>query len=86
MDKQVTELDLRRPEFQDPKLKPEHFEFDSTGEVVRKDRFERGMRKIASILHGVNGLSPSGSWNVEQVVEAVQIVIERGANDINLTR
>ena len=68
---EVTELDLRKPEFRDPKLKPEHFEFDSTGEVVRKDRFEKSMRKISSMLHGVNGLSARSSWTCEQVVKAV---------------
>lgn len=47
---EVTEFDLRKEEFKDPKLKPEMFEFDSTGEVVRKDRFEIGMRKIQGIL------------------------------------
>lgn len=83
---EVTELDLRKPEFRDPKLKPEHFEFDSTGKVVRKDRFEKSMRKISSMLHGVNGLSARSSWTCEQVVEAVQIILERGADDINLPR
>lgn len=36
MSKEVTEFDLRRPEFQDPMIKPEHFEFDSEGNIVRK--------------------------------------------------
>lgn len=79
--KEVTELDLRRPEFQDPKLTPEHFEFDADGCVVRKDRFEKSMRKISSMLHGVNGLSARASWTCEQVVEAVRILIERGESE-----
>lgn len=84
MKKQVTERDIRLPQFQDAKL--EDLEFDASGEVVRKDRFERAIRKISSMLHGVNGLSPRDSWTCEQVVEAVQIVLERGADDINLPR
>ena len=75
----VTEQDIRLPQFRDAKL--EDLEFDASGEVVRKDRFEKSMRKISSMLHGVNGLSARGSWTCEQVVEAVQIVLDRGASD-----
>ena len=80
----VTEQDIRLPQFKDAKL--EDLEFDASGEVVRKDRFEKSMRKISSMLHGVNGLSPSRNWTCEQVVEAVRIVIERDDSDQHLTR
>ncbi|WP_180076890.1 hypothetical protein [Acinetobacter sp. YH12251] len=73
---QVTERDIRLPQFKDANL--EDLEFDASGEVVRKDRFEKSMRKISSMLHGVNGLSPRDGWTCEQVVEAVKIVLERG--------
>ena len=74
MDKeQVTERDIRLPEFRDAKL--EDLEFDGSGEVVRKDRFEKSMRKIQGMLHGVNGLSARSSWTCDQVVEAVNITL-----------
>lgn len=69
----VTEQDIRLPQFRDAKL--EDLEFDGSGEVVRKDRFETSMRIISSRLHGVNGLSARSSWTCEQVVEAVKITI-----------
>lgn len=65
----VTEKDIRLPQFRDAKL--EDLEFDGTGEVVRKDRFETSMRKISGMLRGVNGLSARSNWTCEQVVEAV---------------
>lgn len=70
---QVTEQDIRLPQFRDAKV--EDLEFDASGEVVRKDRFEKSMRTISSMLHGVNGLSPSKGWTCEQVVDAVKITI-----------
>lgn len=71
---QVTERDIRLPQFQDAKLKD--LEFDASGEVVRKDRFEKSMRKISSMLHGVNGLSARSNWTCEQVVEALNIKLK----------
>lgn len=68
---QVTERDIRQPQFKDAKL--EDLEFDASGEVVRKDRFEKSMRKISGMLHGVNGLSARSGWTCEQVVEALNI-------------
>lgn len=65
----VTEQDIRLPQFRDAKL--EDLEFDGSGEVVRKDRFEKSMRKIQGILHGINGLSSGGTWTCDQVVGAV---------------
>lgn len=78
MSNQVTELDLRMPEFRDPKLKLEDLEFDADGQVVRKDRFERAMRQISGILHGVNGLSARTSWTCDQVVMAVRQLRDQG--------
>lgn len=74
MKKQVTERDIRLPQFKDAELND--LEFDSSGEVVRKDRFEKSMRKIQGMLHGVNGLSARSGWTCEQVVEAVKIAIK----------
>jgi hypothetical protein len=76
--RQVTERDIRLPQFRDAQL--DDLEFDGTGEVARKDRFQTSMCKIQGMLHGVNGLSPRTSWTCEQVVEALSIklrLIER---------
>lgn len=71
MDKQeVTEQDIRLPQFRDAKL--EDLEFDGSGEVVRKDRFQTSMRKLYGKLSGINGLSSRRSWTCEQVVGAVE--------------
>lgn len=70
---EVTEQDIRLPQFRDAKI--EDLEFDGSGEVVRKDRFESSMRIISSRLNGINGLSPRTGWTCEQVVEAVKITI-----------
>ena len=78
MSNQVTELDLRMPEFRDPALKLEDLEFDADGQVVCKDRFERAIRQISGILHGVNGLSASTGWTCDQVVEAVRQLRDQG--------
>lgn len=77
MKKQVTELDLRMPEFRDPSLNLEDLEFDADGQVVRKDRFERAIRQISGMLHGVNGLSARSGWTCDQVIEAVNIELKR---------
>lgn len=49
--KQVTESDLRLPEYRDAKI--EDLEFRDDGKVVRKDRWEQGIRSIAATL-GLN--------------------------------
>lgn len=73
MNEQVTEQDIRMPQFRDAKI--EDLEFDGSGEVVRKDRFEKSMCKIQGMLHGVNNLSARSGWTCEQVVEAVDEIL-----------
>ncbi|WP_201025122.1 hypothetical protein [Pseudomonas aeruginosa] len=46
--REVTELDFRRPEFRDAKV--EDYEFRQDGALVRKDRWERGVRAIVAAL------------------------------------
>lgn len=48
--REVTEFDLRAPEFQRHDVKPEDYEFRDDGKVVRKDRWETTVRNIVSIL------------------------------------
>ena len=66
----VTEADIRLPQFRDSKI--EDLEFDGSGEVVRKDRFETSMRRLQGRLSGINGLSPRERWTCPQVVGAVE--------------
>lgn len=73
---EVTEFDLRRPEFQDPKLTPDMFEFDATGDVVRKDRFERGIRRIRSLLIQADHMKDE-QWVTEDVVAVVEKILEQ---------
>lgn len=61
----VTEEDIRLPEFRHAKL--EDLEFRADGKIVRKDRWETGIRRIANRVE-----MPSGNWEIEEVVNAVQ--------------
>ncbi len=70
--REVTEFDLRRPEFQDHRLTPDKFEFDATGDLVRKDRFERGIRRIHGLLINEGIFSARDQWVSEDVVAAVK--------------
>lgn len=67
MDKrQVTERDLRRPEFMD--CEPEDLEWRADGTLARRDRWEQGIRQIAGIV----GLNPRTGFEVEDVVQRVR--------------
>lgn len=46
--RQVTERDLRMPEFRD--AKPEDLEFREDGKLVRKDRWEVALRNVVSAI------------------------------------
>jgi hypothetical protein len=63
MTKKVTERDFRMPEFRD--ANPEDYEFRGDGKIVRKDRWETGIRRIASIFNNYN-------FEVEEIVETVR--------------
>jgi len=63
----VTEIDFRREEFRD--AKPEDYEFrESDGKLVRKDRWERGINSIASII-GIR------DFEISDVTEAVSKMV-----------
>lgn len=74
MKKQVTERDIRLPQFKDAEL--DDLEFDSSGDVVRKDRFETSMRKIQGILRGEWLVGSKCGWTCEQVVDAVKQITQ----------
>lgn len=76
--RQVTEFDLRAEEFKHPDTKPEDYEFRADGKIVRKDRWERGIRAIVSAL----GLTRS-EWEIEDVVRRVEVLIDNQPRDPN---
>lgn len=65
---QVTERDIRMPEFKDAKL--EDLEFRDDGKVVRKDRWETGIRSIRSILGDYRR-----EFEISDVVNAVRALV-----------
>lgn len=70
MTRMVTERDLRQPEFRDAKL--EDLEFRADGAIVRKYRWETGIRRIVSIL----GMSRS-DFEIDDVVSKVRALVEQ---------
>jgi hypothetical protein len=70
--REVTERDFRMPEFAHAKL--EDYEFRDDGKVVRKDRWEQGVRKIHFALIEDGRVD----FEIDEVVEAVRaLVVER---------
>ncbi|OTG87906.1 hypothetical protein [Acinetobacter sp. ANC 3813] len=74
--KEVTEFDLRHPDYKDPDLKPEHFEFDGEGKIARKDRFERGMRRVHGMLIDLGLSSSRDAWTVKEELQKLKKYIE----------
>jgi len=75
MTRQVTENDFRKDEFKDANV--EDYEIRDDGAVVRKDRWEQGIRKIASIL-SINYADINftrGEFEIGDVVLAVDKVV-----------
>lgn len=66
----VREQDLRHPDF--ARGEPDDYEFREDGKIVRKDRWEMGIRRIAGAL----GMSRQ-SWEISEVVEAVEALAEK---------
>lgn len=69
--REVTELDFRMPQYRD--AKPEDYEFDSDGELARKDRFHVGMSDIAHAL-SLAGFG-DGNWCRKYVIKDVVIAV-----------
>jgi hypothetical protein len=66
----VTERDLRMPEFRDAKL--EDLEFRADGKIVRKDRWERGIVRIAHMV----GFNSRDGFEIDEVVEKVRVLVK----------
>jgi hypothetical protein len=64
----VTERDFRRPEFRD--AKPEDYERRDDGAIVRKDRWESGIRRIRGRLG-----DDRREFEVDDVVSAVAALV-----------
>lgn len=68
----VTERDLRIPEFRDAKV--EDLEMREDGKIVRKDRFQVGMRNIAYDLNLGRGRT---GYEVPDVVAKVKDLVQK---------
>lgn len=66
--REVTERDIRMPEFRDDKL--EDLEFRNDGKVVRKDRWETGIHKIRRVLG-----DRRREFEIDDVVQAVEALV-----------
>ena len=75
--REVTERDFRMPEFRDAKT--EDYEFRADGKIVRKDRWERGVQTIRSIV-GIDGRE----FEIDEVIAAVRKLVEDQAGWIDV--
>lgn len=66
----VTERDFRAPEFKD--ADPADYEFREDGALVRKDRWERGIRSIQAIVG-----SGRREFEIHELVETVERLVGR---------
>ena len=73
----VTEDDFRQPQYRGAKV--EDYEFRQDGVLVRKDRWERGMRSIAYIILGDDGRQ---GFEIEEIVAAVAELYDRTPDNI----
>lgn len=67
----VTERDFRDPRFRD--AVPEDYEFRDDGAIVRKDRWEMAIRRMASSL----GLLKEREFEIADVETAVAKMMEK---------
>lgn len=66
--REVTERDIRLPEFRDAKL--EDLEFRGDGKVVRKDRWETGIHNIRCALG-----DRRREFEIDEIVAAVNAMV-----------
>lgn len=70
MVREVTERDFRMPEYRD--AKPEDYEFRADGKMVRKDRWEQGIHRIANVLVMYGHIPSSREFEIDDIVAAIQ--------------
>ncbi len=68
MTREVTEQDFRMPVFRG--ADPKDYEFRSDGKVVRKDRWETGIRSIRSALG-----DSRHEFEIAEIVDAVRALV-----------
>ncbi|ENO98640.1 MAG: hypothetical protein QMB75_08855 [Thauera sp.] len=66
--RQVTERDFRMPEFRD--ADPDDYEFREDGKIVRKDRWEMGIRRIRTALGDTRR-----EFEIDDVIQAVKALV-----------
>ena len=72
--RKVTERDFRKEEFKDKSI--EDYEFRADGEIVRKDRWEMGIRIIQSkVLPNVD------DFEIEDVITEITKLIKENNRD-----
>jgi hypothetical protein len=76
----VTERDLRMPEFRD--AKPEELEFRDDGALVRKDRWESGVRRIANAFGMRDWEVPDVVARTRQAADLLDGILQATADDI----
>lgn len=78
--RKVTEIDLRMEEFRFHNLDLDDYEFRGDGKIVRKDRWENGIRSIVGAL----GM-PASEFEISDVVTKVREVVgvHRSFSDIS---
>ena len=67
--REVTEADFRMAQYRD--AKPEDYEFRNDGELVRKDRWERAVRDIASAM----GYESRAGFEIDVLVYCVEALV-----------
>lgn len=70
MSRDVTERDLRMPEFRDANV--DDLEFRDDGKLVRKDRWETGFRSVAYVI----GFNRRSGFEIQAVVDKVTELVE----------
>lgn len=78
--REVTERDLRMPEFRD--AKPEELEFRGDGKLVRKDRWETGFRSIAYMFNLPDWEVPDVVTHVRMLAAQQAAICQAAADDI----
>lgn len=66
--REVTERDIRMPEFRDAKL--EDLEFRADGKIVRKDRWEVGIHRVRNALG-----DSRREFEIDDIVRAVEALV-----------
>ena len=79
MSRVVTEMDFRAPEFRHAKV--EDYEFRENGDLVRKDRWETTVRRIACQVVGSRS-----KFECDEIVDAVCKLVARDEGWIKLPK